>query len=202
VSSGNGIYKKREKPAYTRISQGKSKRDTLALAEVTDGSIAITGAVVAGDACGCAYGPSGRFTRAGTCERRSRPLVRSPERRTTERSPFGIEPAAFHIRHIARSIDRLLTYAAGRPLSAQQIISLQTELGPPATRTALFFELHAELKKGAIRIRAFEVRKLDELREVGNKRLPTTLGGVLVHVADHTQRHVGQAITTAKIVSR
>jgi hypothetical protein len=30
--------------------------------------------------------------------------------------------------------------------------------------------------------------------------LPTSVGGLLVHVADHTQRHVGQAITTAKIV--
>jgi len=26
------------------------------------------------------------------------------------------------------------------------------------------------------------------------------VGGLLVHVAEHTQRHVGQAITTAKIV--
>jgi uncharacterized damage-inducible protein DinB len=30
--------------------------------------------------------------------------------------------------------------------------------------------------------------------------VPTTLGGLLVHVADHTQRHVGQAVTTSKIV--
>jgi uncharacterized damage-inducible protein DinB len=30
--------------------------------------------------------------------------------------------------------------------------------------------------------------------------LPTTLGGLLVHIADHTQRHTGQAITTAKLL--
>jgi uncharacterized damage-inducible protein DinB len=42
---------------------------------------------------------------------------------------------------------------------------------------------------------------LEEARTVGKKQLPTTVGGLLVHVADHTQRHVGQAITTAKIVS-
>jgi len=41
---------------------------------------------------------------------------------------------------------------------------------------------------------------LEEPRKVGKKNLPITLGGLLVHVADHTQRHVGQAITTAKIV--
>jgi len=31
--------------------------------------------------------------------------------------------------------------------------------------------------------------------------LPTTVGGLLVHVADHTQRHVGQAVTTAKVIT-
>jgi uncharacterized damage-inducible protein DinB len=35
---------------------------------------------------------------------------------------------------------------------------------------------------------------------VGRKELPTTLGGLLVHIADHTQRHVGQAIVTVKLV--
>jgi uncharacterized damage-inducible protein DinB len=42
---------------------------------------------------------------------------------------------------------------------------------------------------------------LDEVRTVGKKQLPTTVAGLLVHIADHTQRHVGQAITTAKIVA-
>jgi uncharacterized damage-inducible protein DinB len=36
---------------------------------------------------------------------------------------------------------------------------------------------------------------------VGKRQVPTTLGGLLVHVAEHTQRHVGQAITTAKLVA-
>jgi hypothetical protein len=35
---------------------------------------------------------------------------------------------------------------------------------------------------------------------VGKKRLPTTVGGLLVHIAEHAQRHVGEAITTAKVV--
>jgi uncharacterized damage-inducible protein DinB len=37
-------------------------------------------------------------------------------------------------------------------------------------------------------------------RFVGRKRLPTTLGDLLVHIAEHTQRHAGQMVTTAKIV--
>ncbi len=35
---------------------------------------------------------------------------------------------------------------------------------------------------------------------VGRKQLPTSIGGALVHVADHTQRHVGQVVTTAKVL--
>jgi hypothetical protein len=114
--------------------------------------------------------------------------------------PAGIAPVAFHIRHIARSLDRLLTYAEGNQLSATQIARMKTELDEPAKREELFAELDGALRKNAERIRAFDVTRLNEAREVGKKKLPTTLGGLLVHVADHTQRHVGQAITTSKIV--
>jgi uncharacterized damage-inducible protein DinB len=114
--------------------------------------------------------------------------------------PAGIAPVAFHIRHIARSLDRLLTYAEGNQLSADQIAQMKAELNMPAKREELFAELDGALRKSAERIRTFDVTRLDEPREVGQKKLPTTLGGLLVHVADHTQRHVGQAITTSKIV--
>lgn len=114
--------------------------------------------------------------------------------------PAGAVPVAFHIRHLARSVDRLLTYAEGRSLSEEQISRLQTELAPGATREDLFAELNAALVDGAARVRALAGTDLEEARTVGKQRLPTTVGGLLVHVADHTQRHVGQAITTAKLV--
>jgi len=114
--------------------------------------------------------------------------------------PGGIAPVAFHLRHIARSIDRLLTYAEGGQMSGEQIAALRTELDPGATRAVLFAELEAALARGAARIRAIDPDRLEEPRKVGRKELPTTAGGLLVHVADHTQRHVGQAITTAKIL--
>jgi uncharacterized damage-inducible protein DinB len=114
--------------------------------------------------------------------------------------PAGIAPVAFHIRHIARSLDRLLTYAEGNQLSSDQIAQMKTELDTPAKHEELFAELDAALRTSVERIRASDVTRLNEPREVGKKKLPTTLGGLLVHVADHTQRHVGQAITTSKIV--
>jgi hypothetical protein len=114
--------------------------------------------------------------------------------------PGGIAPVSFHLRHIARSIDRLLTYAEGTQLSGEQIAALKTELDPGAIKSELWAELTAQFGKGDHRIRAFSPHALEQSRHVGKRQLPTTVGGLLVHVADHTQRHVGQAITTAKIV--
>jgi uncharacterized damage-inducible protein DinB len=114
--------------------------------------------------------------------------------------PGGIAAVAFHLRHIARSIDRLLTYAEGGQLNGEQVAALKAELDSGATRDELFGEIESALARSATRIRAIDASRLDEMREVGKKELPTTVGGLLVHVADHTQRHVGQAITTAKIV--
>jgi uncharacterized damage-inducible protein DinB len=114
--------------------------------------------------------------------------------------PEGAASVAFHIRHLARSLDRLLTYAEDGHLTDGQLSLLRTELDPDATRDALFAELAASLADGAKRIRAISPTNLEAARTVGKKQLPTTVGGLLVHIADHTQRHVGQAITTAKIV--
>jgi uncharacterized damage-inducible protein DinB len=114
--------------------------------------------------------------------------------------PAGIAPVAFHLRHIARSIDRLLTYAEENKLSEAQLVAMNSELDPGAKREELFAELDLALRNSAARIRAFDVARLNEPRAVGKKELPSTLGGLLVHVADHTQRHVGQAVTTSKIV--
>ncbi|MFI5097746.1 MAG: DinB family protein [Candidatus Acidiferrales bacterium] len=114
--------------------------------------------------------------------------------------PYGIAPVSFHLRHIARSLDRLLTYAEGRSLSQEQIQQMKTELDPDATRQQLFQELNKSLQRSAARVLALNDADFSQPRTVGGKQLPTTIGGLLVHVADHTQRHVGQAITTAKIV--
>ena len=107
---------------------------------------------------------------------------------------------AFHLRHIARSMDRLLTYAEGKQLSPEQISIMKSEMDPAGTRNELLAELAVAFAKSGKRIRAFLPEQMEEGRTVGKKQLPTSVGGLLVHVADHTQRHVGQAITTAKIV--
>ena len=115
--------------------------------------------------------------------------------------PAGLAPVAFHLRHIARSTDRLLAYAEGSQLSAEQITAMKGELAPGATHDDLFKELTTALEHSATRIRNFDQAQLTMARKVGKKELPTTVAGLLVHVADHMQRHVGQAITTAKVVN-
>ena len=114
--------------------------------------------------------------------------------------PFGQAPVAFHLRHIARSLDRLLSYAEGSQLDVTQMTALRTEMAAGAMRDGVMEELRTGLRSAAVRVRAFAPEQYKLAREVGRAALPSTVGGLLVHCADHTQRHVGQAVTTAKVV--
>ena len=114
--------------------------------------------------------------------------------------PFELAPVAFHLRHVARSLDRLLSYAEGTQLDESQRVSLRTELDTGATRQSVLAEFRAALETSAKRIRVFIPEQYNSVRGVGRAALPTTIGGLLVHCADHTQRHVGQAVTTAKVI--
>jgi hypothetical protein len=119
--------------------------------------------------------------------------------------PFGLTPYAFHVRHIAHSLDRLLTYAEGQPLNVIQRAALSVELEPGITGQALLAEFRTALREAESRIldltRSLSASQdWDAPRFVGTKRLPATLGGLLIHLADHTQRHAGQAVTTAKLL--
>jgi uncharacterized damage-inducible protein DinB len=114
--------------------------------------------------------------------------------------PFGVAPVAFHLRHIARSLDRLLSYAEGTQSDATQLAALRTELDAGATGDTVMAEFNAALHTSASRIRAFSPETYNAERKVGRSGLPSTIGGLLVHCAEHTQRHVGQAVTTAKVV--
>jgi uncharacterized damage-inducible protein DinB len=115
-------------------------------------------------------------------------------------SPSGLTPISYHLRHIPRSLDRLLTYAEGDQLSSEQIAWLTRESEPGATREELIAEFQEGIKSAANRVRDFAGTDLEQPRGVGKKQLPTSIGGLLVHLADHTQRHVGQIVTTAKLL--
>ncbi len=116
--------------------------------------------------------------------------------------PSGLAPVGFQLRHIARSLDRLATYLEGRPLSAAQLAELRSEMEPAGGRDELLAEVHASLDRAAAIVAALDPARLADRREVGRARLPTTVIGLAIHLAEHTQRHLGQAIVTAKLAAR
>ena len=107
------------------------------------------------------------------------------------------------MRHIARSVDRILTYAEGGQLTAEQLAALKTELdgeGKLEPLAILLAEVEVSFNDAADRIRVLATADLKTPRFVGRKQLPTSIGGAMIHVADHTQRHTGQVVTTAKVI--
>jgi uncharacterized damage-inducible protein DinB len=114
--------------------------------------------------------------------------------------PLGLPSVAFHLRHIARSTDRLLTYAEGGQLTAEQLTVLKTEQTGDESLAELLGEVEASFSNAEARVRTLATADFNLFRGVGRKQLPTSIGGALIHVADHTQRHVGQVVTTAKVL--
>lgn len=117
--------------------------------------------------------------------------------------PHGAASCGFHLRHLAGSIDRLLTYAKGEALTGEQFRFLKSEREPgvpPADAAALVAAAAAQIDEMLSLLRATPDNVLFEERFVGRARLKTNVFGLLFHTAEHTQRHTGQLITTAKIV--
>lgn len=114
--------------------------------------------------------------------------------------PMDLGAVGFHVRHISGSVDRLFTYVRGGMLSDEQLAALKSEMEPGASRESLLIELNATLDRVGEAVQSIDPGTLREARYVGRKRLPVTVAGLLVHIAEHTQRHVGEAIVTAKVV--
>jgi hypothetical protein len=127
--------------------------------------------------------------------------------------PAGLPSVAFQLRHMARSLDRLMTYAEVgvlsssefrvgefRVLSEGQLTALGAEMDEGGTAAEVLEEFRVGLARAMARVRAVDPATFGEVRGVGRKMLPTTVAGLLIHCAEHTQRHAGQMVTTAKVV--
>ena len=112
----------------------------------------------------------------------------------------SIAPLGFHLRHLPGSVDRLLTYLEGGQLSGQQLQFLKHEAEPGATFDQLFAGLTFQLSAAEERLLKLNTSDLTARRHVGRQRLEVTFLGLLVHIAEHTQRHLGQAVATAKLL--
>jgi hypothetical protein len=117
--------------------------------------------------------------------------------------PGGAASIGFHLRHLAGSLDRLLTYARGDRLNAGQRTALSEEgrEGAPEERAeALVRAAHDAIDRALAHVRTTPLCALNDVRPVGRSGLPSTVLGLLFHAAEHAQRHSAQIITTAKIL--
>jgi hypothetical protein len=118
--------------------------------------------------------------------------------------PGGAASAGFHLRHIAGSIDRLLSYARGAQLEPHQLAALRAEGepgDPPEGPESLVGAAESAIDMALATLRAMHDADLMVARAVGRAGLPSNVFGLLFHTAEHTHRHTGQLVTTAKIVT-
>jgi uncharacterized damage-inducible protein DinB len=115
--------------------------------------------------------------------------------------PGGAAAIAFHVRHTAGATDRLLTYARGEALSDAQRAAAKAEGQSGEPFAAVVADAHRLLDRALAQVRATPRETLTEPRKVGRAEIPSTVIGLLFHAAEHCTRHMGQAVTTAKILA-
>ena len=118
--------------------------------------------------------------------------------------PGGAASIGFHVRHLGGALDRLFTYARGEQLSDAQKMALKAEGNPgdlPPTFRDLVRDANAHIDAAMHQLRHTSRDQLLDVRGVGRAQLPSNVLGLLFHAAEHSTRHIGQLITTAKILT-
>jgi uncharacterized damage-inducible protein DinB len=117
--------------------------------------------------------------------------------------PAGVASVGFHLRHLSGVLDRMQAYARQQPLTDAQFQYLAAEKDGPATpdtTTELVQHFHEAVEQMLTTLRTTPEASLPEFRPVGRQQLPSTVMGLLVHATEHTTRHVGQLLVTARVV--
>ena len=111
----------------------------------------------------------------------------------------GAATAGFHLLHAANALDRLFTYARGELLSDAQKATLRGE-HPELDAEALAHHLSGAIDRALAQLADTEPDTAFEERRVGRSGGPSNVIGLLFHAGEHTTRHVGQFITTIKLL--
>ena len=114
--------------------------------------------------------------------------------------PGGAASAGYHLRHLAGALDRLTTYARGERLSDAQRAALAAESNSGATADELVAAAEETIDRVLEQLRQTPAATVFDARPVGRAALPSNVLGLLFHAAEHTTRHVGQLITTLRVV--
>jgi len=121
-----------------------------------------------------------------------------PEERLWDR-PGGVASAGFHLQHLTGVLDRLFTYARGGKLTTTQLAALTGEGHGTMTVRELVEAFYQQVERSIEELRTIDESKLTNARKVGRGELPSTVIGLLVHAAEHVQRHVGQLLVTVRV---
>ena len=117
--------------------------------------------------------------------------------------PGGAAAIGFHLLHLPGSLDRLLTYSGGAPLTPEQLQYLAAERTAHDDRPdfrALATRFASGIQAAVAYLRAVPETSLLEPRPVGRKQLPSTTLGLIFHAAEHSSRHAGQIVTLNRVV--
>lgn len=117
--------------------------------------------------------------------------------------PNGVASIGFHLLHMQGVVDRMFTYANDMGLSEEQFAWLKAETAIFENKNTgeLIAGFKSRVQVAVEQLKHTDVSILTDTRYLGRKRIPTTLIGLLFHAAEHIQRHIGQALVTAKMLS-
>ena len=120
------------------------------------------------------------------------------------KKPNNAAPAGFHLFHAAHALDRLMTYARGESLQEAQQRAIALERSPDLDVDPDFLIelLDLTIERALLQLRCTSESALLKGRMVGSARLPSNVLGLLYHASEHTTHHVGQLITTLKVVQQ
>ncbi|MBF9255146.1 DinB family protein [Pontibacter sp. 172403-2] len=117
--------------------------------------------------------------------------------------PVGVASPGFHLQHLRGVLDRLFTYARGEQLTEEQLVALRAEGKVPEQEgnvQDLVRAFDRQVSKALDQLRHTDDQQLLAPRGVGRAKIPSTVLVLLVHAAEHTQRHVGQLLVTARVL--
>lgn len=114
----------------------------------------------------------------------------------------GNASPAFHLQHIAGVLDRLFTYADDKVLTEEQLhyLSMEGKRNITLNKEILIQNMASQIQSSISYLKKVDANKLTDVRYVGRNKIKSTKIGLLFHAAEHTMRHTGQLLVTAKVL--
>ena len=113
--------------------------------------------------------------------------------------PHDVTSAGFHAKHLAGSTTRLCAYLGGRSLTREELSAIPLEVVGPEDAAELIRRVDWAFDLYEQQVRALRPEDFGTLRYVGRARIAVTAISLAIHIAEHGQRHVGQAVSAAKL---